>query len=61
MHAVEFETDVTSSFIELPCVEKFMNQRVKIIILYDREPTPNTSNIQDDLTGVSKEHKINDN
>jgi len=61
MYAVEFETDVTSSFIELPSVEKFMNQRVKIIILYDREPTQNTSNTQDDLTGVSSEHKTNGN
>jgi hypothetical protein len=60
MYAVEFEADVTSPFIELPYFEKFMNQRVKIIILYDREPAQNASKTQDDLVGVPNEHKMSD-
>ena len=61
MYAVEFEADVTSPFIELPYVEKFMNQRVKIIILYDREPAQNAAKTQqDELADVPKEHNIND-
>jgi len=38
MYAVEFETDVTSRFIELKDFEQLMHQRVKVIVLANNEP-----------------------
>ncbi|WP_006788791.1 hypothetical protein [Thiorhodospira sibirica] len=38
MYAVEFETDVTSRFIELKDFEQLMHQHVKVIVLANNEP-----------------------
>ena len=35
MYAVEFETNVTSRFIELKDFEQFLNRHVKVIVLTD--------------------------
>ncbi len=47
MRAIEFETYVTNPFIKLPESEKFMNQRVKVIVLYDRDDCHITSNVSE--------------
>lgn len=47
MRAIEFETYVTDPFIELPESEKLMNQRVKVIVLYDRDDCQITSSVSE--------------
>jgi hypothetical protein len=43
MYAVEFETNVTSRFIELKDFEQFMNRHVKVIVLADEVETVSQS------------------
>jgi hypothetical protein len=40
MYAIEFETDITSKFIELQDYEKLINKHVRIIVLVEETTSP---------------------
>ncbi|WP_353571865.1 hypothetical protein [Candidatus Albibeggiatoa sp. nov. BB20] len=43
MYAIEFETDITSRFIEIKDYESFKNKHVKVIILADSKESSVTT------------------
>lgn len=59
MYAVEFETDVTSPFIQLQNFEQFMNQHVRVIVLADREPLSTKPSKRTDHLAKLRQRRFN--